>query len=272
MKAVPLSFDFNGEALRPDYVLKCSYGNDSIALIQFFHEQQERFGKMGKIVVLYNDTGFAAEWWNDRVLNGEKLVMKYGFIPCRTESIGMLELIKRRNTWPDSQARFCTGELKIKPTISWLSKNDPEGKCYTVCGVRREESNARASWPEWVEADEGRKQWSPLILKTKEQRDELILRAGWKPLPHRSRECKCVLANATDISQWGEAEIEEIEVMEKALGEINKGVNQYMFRPHAKAGRPMGIREVVKWSKAAVKKKKKPEAAESGCDSGYCTG
>jgi hypothetical protein len=44
VNAVPQSFsDFGEESLRPDYVVKSSYGNDSIALIQFMHEYHHRF-------------------------------------------------------------------------------------------------------------------------------------------------------------------------------------------------------------------------------------
>lgn len=268
MKAIPQSFDFNGKAIRPDYVIKSSYGNDSIALIQYLHEYEKRFGKMGKIAVLYNDTKFAASWWEGRVLNGEKLAAKYGFMTCRTESVGMLQLILDRNMWPDSQARFCTGVLKIIPTISWLSEQDPEGKATTVCGVRREESNARANWPEWADADEGRRQWSPLYLHTVQLRNELIERAGWKVLPHRSRECRCVLANSSDIKSWKESDIQDIEKMEAELGKRQKGVNRFIFRPHARKGNPQGIRAVVEWAKN-VKSKEQPAG---GCDSGYCTG
>lgn len=271
-KAVPTSFDFDNQAIRPDYVVKCSYGNDSIALLQFLHEYDLKFWKgQRRVAVLYNDTGYQAAWWGERVKNGERLVQSFGFIPCRTESMGMLNLILERNMWPDSNARFCTQVLKILPTLAWLSIHDPAGLAETLCGVRREESDDRALWPEWVDSErtaEGRAQWSPLVLHTTIERDALIARAGWKVLPHRSRECKCVLANASDIKTWGEQEISEIEEMEAILGRRQKGVNQFCFNPNKRKGRPHGIRAVVEWAKK-VKSKERPSG---GCDSGYCTG
>lgn len=69
--AVPMSFDFDS-AIRPDYVVKCSYGNDSIALLQFLHEYNLKH-PLGKVVVLYNDTGWATAWWPARVEKGESL-------------------------------------------------------------------------------------------------------------------------------------------------------------------------------------------------------
>ena len=40
------------------HVLFCSYGNDSIALIQWAHER----GLKG-VTCLYSDTGWSARWW-----------------------------------------------------------------------------------------------------------------------------------------------------------------------------------------------------------------
>jgi 3'-phosphoadenosine 5'-phosphosulfate sulfotransferase (PAPS reductase)/FAD synthetase len=278
--SVPLSFDFTGEAIRPDHVLKCSYGNDSIALIQWAYEYQTKYGSLGKIVVLYNETGWAANWWEGRVLNGENLVQKYGMIPARTLSIGMEKLIKRHNTWPDRFRRFCTEELKIIPTWSWLAQHDPEGKAVMLCGVRREESAARRMWPEWVESsdkNEGRAEWSPLVLLDVSGRDELIQRAGWQPLPHRSRECRCVLANSQDISTWSEEDIVEIERLEAIMNHGNRGENKFhflaMFHPHRKKGNPVGIRAVVEWAKAvqATKQEDLTDLEPTGCDSGFCS-
>ena len=268
---IPTSFNF-GNAIEPDYIVKCSYGNDSIALIQWLHEYNQ-IHPLGKVVVLYNDTGWGASWWPGRVLNGEKLASKYGFIPCQTKAKQTwFEMIRKKSMWPEHQARFCTSILKILPTIQWMTEHDPKGKSETVCGVRREESRERATWPEWVEASEanqGRPQWSPLYAHTTEERDALIIRAGWKPLPHRSRECRCVLAKASDIVSWDEKDIAEIERVEMELGKTVPGTHKFMFTPQKKKGEPMGIREVVKWAKRV-------EGTEddtfSGCDSGYCTG
>jgi hypothetical protein len=276
-KTVPLSFDFGGRALRPEYIIKCSYGNDSIALIQWLYEYDQKH-PLGKVVVLYNDTDWAADWWSARVENAEKnLVVKYGFIPARTVGKNWDRMLREHNAWPDKLRRFCTQEQKIIPTINWLCEHDPEGTAELVCGVRREESGDRRNWPEWVDSDstnEGRAQWSPLVFHTEAMRNELIIRAGWVPLPHRSRECRCVLANSQDIKTWSEADILSIEAREKMLGTFNRErefSNKFMFHPHRKKGNPQGIREVVEWAKQ-VKQTDAIFEPSGGCDSGYCTG
>jgi 3'-phosphoadenosine 5'-phosphosulfate sulfotransferase (PAPS reductase)/FAD synthetase len=269
MKAVPQSFDFGHNPLRPDFVVKTSYGNDSIALIQWLHEYDLKHS-LGRVVCLFNDTGWAADWWMKRVDNAEEnLVKKYGFIPSRTSCIGMRKLIVQKNAWPNMLARFCTEELKIVPTHNWLIVHDVEGLAEMVCGVRREESQDRAAWPEYVPAsdkNEGRAEWSPMVEVKKVERDALVLRAGFQVLPHRSRECRCVLANSTDLKTWTEGDIKDIEEQEAILGQRQRQTNNFMFRPNDKRGRPHGIRAVVAWAHGVKTK----EPARSGCDGGYC--
>jgi len=98
-RATPTSFDFDGQALRPDYVVKCSYGNDSIALLQWLHEYDQKH-PLGKVVVLYNDTGWATNWWPGRVANGEKMARQYGFLTAQTMSKGMRKLVENHSMWP----------------------------------------------------------------------------------------------------------------------------------------------------------------------------
>jgi hypothetical protein len=275
MSSVPMSFAFpDVEPLRPDLVVKTSYGNDSVALIQWLKEYEEKhgIGCLGKVVCLFNDTKWAAGWWMERVDNlEEKIVRSYGFIPSRTSCIGMRPLIKKRNTWPNEHRRFCTEVLKIQPTKEWLAVHDVDGIAEMVCGVRREESQARRLWPEYVpasEKNEGRAEWAPIVDVLVAERDALIHRAGLEPLAHRSRECRCVLANATDLKTWREEDIAEIEAEEAILKaqSVPPYTNCFMFRPRHKKGNPEGIRAVVEWAKQ-VKTKEPPTG---GCDSGFC--
>lgn len=172
--------------------------------------------------------------------------------------------------WPTSQDRFCTQVLKIQPYLAWMGYHDPECLAISVCGVRREESVERNGWPLFTESshkDDGRPLWSPLVFHTKEERDALIQRAGWEPLPHRSRECKCVLANRADLASWDEKDITQIEQVEEAAGMTRKGHPRVMFRPHNYMG-AIGIREVVKWAHSARGEFRPTERA--ACDSGFC--
>lgn len=250
-----------------NYVLKASYGNDSIALIQWAHEE-----KLDGVYCLYSDTGWAAPWWPERVDRGELLARSYGFVPVRVTSCGMEALVKNRRGWPGGNSKFCTTYLKILPYQSWLREFDPGEELTALCGVRREESAERRNWPEFVENSEydlGRSLWSPLVTYTAAQRDELIRRAGWEPLPHRSRECSpCVNANASDLVQLAELDVAKVERIEAELGCTKKGLPRVMFRS-AKHGGAEGIRQVIDWA-SEPSGHYSPDQMRFPCDSGFC--
>jgi hypothetical protein len=250
------------------YILASSYGNDSIALIQFARERE-----LADVAVLYNDTGWAAAWWSARVNELEVWVRSLGFTAARTSSVGMETLVKNKRGWPRSGMQFCTEELKRKPSLAWQEAHDPERKAVCLVGVRREESKERANWPEFIEgsfANGGRTLWSPLVNFSREERDALVRRAGFDPLPHRSRECSpCVNANRKDLVSLAEPEIARVERIEHELGFTQSGKPRVLFRPARKMG-AVGIRQVIRWARAEPGKFKL-EAVED-CDSGLCGG
>ena len=249
------------------YVLFASYGNDSMALIQWAIEN-----KLKDVTVLYSDTGWAAKWWLDMVEEGEEYAREHGFKTVRTESIGLLELVKQRKGWPRQGLQFCTTELKIEPARQWLNEHDPDKEATCLVGVRRCESANRSDFPEFVEESDkhgGREVWAPLVRHTDEKRDELLARAGFGVLPHRSMECyPCINSNRTDLRELAKdpARIELIDITEQEMGFTSNGKLRTMFRPyrHMKA---VGIKEVIKWAESDRGKYEAPLICES---QGWC--
>ena len=249
----------------PENVLFCSYGNDSIALIQWMAEQ----GHTG--VVAYSDTGWAAPEWAERVAQGEAFAQSKGFEVVRIPSQGLEALVRQRKGWPRQGMQFCTQELKIRPAMKWLTDVDPDAEATCCVGVRREESRARLAWPEHTEISDrhgGRSLWAPLVRHTKVERDALLARAGFDPLPHRSMECfPCINSNRSDLVQLSKRpdRIAEIAALESDLGYTSKGKPRTMFRPYRHMG-AIGIEEVIKWALSGRGGYEPP----SGCDSGMC--
>ena len=245
-----------------------SYGNDSIALIQHLYETRQE----AEVYTVYSNTGWASPEWADRVTQAEALVRSYGFIPVQIESEGFVPLAIRKKGFPRNGMQFCTQELKILPAQRWLDSADPDREGTCAVGVRREESRARALWPEWTEESDkhgGRPLWSPLVRVTTEQRDALIRRAGLEPLPHRSRECyPCINSNRTDLRALSEERVEYLAELEASMGLTSEGKPRTIFRPGSHQG-AVGIREIIRW---AHSERGKYEAASSGCDSGFCGG
>ena len=253
------------------FVIFASYGNDSLACVQFAHEQGWK-----NVSVVYSDTGWAARWWPDRVARLQPWVQSLGFTPVILESEGMRALAMRKKAFPRQGIQFCTEELKVKPAQQWLDWFDPWKKAVCVVGVRREESESRKDFPVWRDESpvhEGRPCYAPLAFTDTPGRDALIRRAGFEPLPHRSKECSpCVNSNRADILLLAEdeARISEIEQLEDEMGYTGNGKKRTMFRPNRYMG-ATGIREVVRWAKSERGKFSLDDGTGGGnCDGGYC--
>lgn len=219
-------------------VISSSYGNDSVALIQWAHEQT-----LPDVTVAYCDTGWSAPNWPQRIIEGERLARSYGFATVQCKSMGMAELVRMKKGWPGNGQQFCTAHLKGIPFLQWIDEVDPEFKAVVLIGKRRAESDARKDTPEFIESSEyhgGRKIWHPLYLHTDAMRNELLARAGFKPLPHRSLECNpCVNANRDDFKRLTAGEIERVNDLEAEIGKP-------MFRP--KRFNALGIHGVIQWA------------------------
>lgn len=252
------------------HIIFASYGNDSVALVQWCFERG-----VGDATVVYSDTGWASDDWDQRVRKMEGWVKGLGFDYDRTSSIGLEQLVKNKKGWPRQGMQFCTIELKIKPALAWLDKNDPEKKAVCLVGVRREESLSRRAFPEKLDVSPnhgGRALWAPLVDMTNNERNALLSRAGVEPLPHRSMECfPCVNSNRADLRQLSldSSRVAEIERIETELGFTSNGKARTMFRPASKMG-ATGIREVIRWAESDHGKYKSEDEINE-CESGYCS-
>lgn len=220
-------------------IISSSYGNDSIALIRWAHETS-----LSNVTVAYCDTGWSAPGWSQRVDKGTALAKSYGFNAVQCISIGMPTLVRERKGWPGNGMQFCTTHLKIIPFLEWIDAADADCKAVVLIGKRRAEAEARKNTSEFIESSEihgGRKVWHPLYGHSDEERNALLVRAGFDPLPHRSKECSpCVNANRNDFLRLTPGEIERVNDLEAEIGKP-------MFRP--KRFNAMGIHGVIKWAK-----------------------
>lgn len=248
------------------YAIFASYGNDSIALVQWAHEK-----RLTDVVVAYSDTGWAADGWAERVSKAEEWVADLGFRTSRIHSEGMAGLLRRKSAWPrggGGRFQFCTENLKEIPALAWLDEADPEKEATCMIGVRREESQNRASHPEWVEESErhgGRNLWAPLVLHTEQMRDDLIRRTPFKVLPWKSKECwPCVNANNKELRLLEPDRIAHIAALEQEMGINSKGNARVMFSPRRHGG-AVGIQAVVDHAQ-----KNNDDLFSGGCDGGWC--
>lgn len=231
-------------------VIFASYGNDSIALVQWCYEQN-----LQDVTVVYSDTAWAADYWDDRVKECEAWCNSLGFETDRTYSLGMEYLVKVKKAWPrggGGKFQFCTEALKKQPARRWLDKYDPEKEATCINGIRRCESTNRLTAPEFTEESDahgGRELWSPLVRHTDKQRNELIHRTPFSVLPYKSKECwPCVNAGKRELKHVEEERIVLIERMEKEAGINSRGNPRVMYSP-ARHNGSVGIRAVVEDAK-----------------------
>lgn len=251
----------------PDRVIFASFGNDSVALIQWAHEQ----GLQG-VTVAYSNTGWAAKKWAERVRVGRAWVESLGFQFVEIPSMGMYGLVRMKKAWPrggGGKFQFCTEHLKEGPALAWLDQVDPEKDAICMIGVRREESDNRATHPEWIEESEkhgGRSLHAPLVRHLEAERNALVLKSPLPVLPHRSKECwPCVNARKPELAAMDEDAIVKVEAMEEEAGINSKGNARVMFSP-ARHGGAVGIRAVVEDARKGHDDLFEP----AGCDGGWC--
>lgn len=230
------------------YIVTCSGGNDSVALIQYMIDNHSDF------VVVYNDTGWAKQGWADRINEIKNKCDRMGIKFYITGSEGMASLVRRKKGWPmpASKMQFCTSELKEKPSNELYSVIDPECAAAIVTGRRREESQNRASLALWQFESErhgGRDVFNPLVNFDEKDRDDLVWRFGFEPLPHSSMECyPCVCANKSDLAAIpkNDSKIDLIEQLEIEMGFTKNKKPRTMFRPY-RVGGGVGIRQAIDW-------------------------
>lgn len=273
---------------QPRFVIFSSYGNDSVALIQWAAEQGLR-----DVVVVFSDTGWAAKLWAERVMWLEWWAHSLGFWTDRTNSIGFQQLAFEKKAFPFQRDQWCSYILKIKPAEDWLAENDPDARAVCLVGVRREESQDRASFPIFNAASNshgGRVMLAPMAEWSEETRNAFLEKANVKPLPHRSMECvPCINSNKRDLIAMDERDIEKAEALEAEMTErfglTRNAKRRTLFRPYRHMG-AVGIREVVKWAHAPRGKYEPPEPYEpdeteaviaqaedesaAGCEAGWC--
>jgi len=245
------------------YVISSSYGNDSVAMIQWAREQG-----LQEVSVVFVDTGWSAPGWLDRVARMEAWVKSLGFTVIHLKSaLGFEDLMVQKKGFPSQRYQWCSGLLKGLPFLTWIDDVDTANTATVMIGKRREESQERADTSEFIESSEyhgGRRVWHPLYLHTEAMRDELLARADITKLPHRSKECApCINANRDDLRQMTETDIERVEVLEAKVGKT-------MFRPKRHGG-AVGIRRVIAWAYAERGQyDDRQEQMFNQCSSGYC--
>ena len=248
------------------HIIFGNYGNATVGVIQWAKEQA-----LAAVQVVSIDTGWAAQGWEQRVLQGEALAKRYGFKTVRLISkSNFAQLVEQQQHFPSTKYQWCAGFLKGLTFLDWLDEIDPEGAVVILLGKRRLQSPALANLTEFIEESEHygeRKIWHPLCYCPEQEWSDLLARAGLPRLLHRSLECDpCVNNNSRDFIFIKPSDLRKTVQLEKQL-------KQPMFIPASYADHN-GIEQVVQW----VKKQNKsatvthPAISDMGCGSPFACG
>jgi hypothetical protein len=205
---------------KTNLVVRLNFGDESIALIQALHEQKEWQARFNLIKVIYIDTGWSAQSWPARVEKGMDFVKASGFEAIYLQSKATFaELVESRNQFPSIKFQWCAGFLKGLPLLEWLDEHDPLGE-WVVALPKRQAiyANPLQEWQEDCEFHGYRTIWLPNMAVSNQEKDELLMRAGWQPLHHRSLECEpCIHSRKGDCQRMSLEDLEKVRTLEQKL-------------------------------------------------------
>lgn len=155
----------NNQSAKPTlYHVGLSGGKDSSALLIWM--ANESGIPHDQIRASFCDTGNEADETYEQVRLLSERVLPVEWIK---PELDFYELARKKKRFPSTKARFCTQELKMKPTAKYLNTLIDEFEVIAVSGVRADESLLRSKLSEWgdpMESYFGVKEWRPLLKWT----------------------------------------------------------------------------------------------------------
>ena len=267
-------------------LISISGGNDSIAMLQWVVENRHHFPDE-EFQALYVNTGWAISWWAERMVKVREFCTKNDIKYNETGAdLGFEDLVRKKGIFPNRIQKYCTFELKVKPSVKWRKEHKFTTKnSRLLVGVRRDESARRAEYTS-LDEREGFESLAPIVYLNEEERNELIIRAGFEVLETRSCECHpCIYEASKEALRRVEPDrVELIANLEKDISDYTNAKRKLQNHPKYKKGEifgmfnskhlgegKAGIREQVKWA-YSPRGKYNAEQEDLFCDDqfGYC--
>jgi len=239
------------------YIINGNYGNESIALLQWVIE-----AKLTTTCIVSVDTGWAGEGWLSRVKQGERYARQHHIQAARLQSsASFADLVRDREEFPSQKYQWCAGMLKGLALNAWLDDVDPHCEAVVLLAKRQSAARGNCDLMEFIPASDyygGRKVWHPLHKHTTLERNQLINKAGFAILPHRSAECApCIHATPKDLLTLASVDVEKTAILEQGMGQV-------MF-PVALGQEGVAIKSLVRLARQQASNVSEDELFSMGC-------
>ena len=250
----------------------CDTGNEHPITYEYLDYLQSKLGYLKIIKPDFSEQiirkrKYVQENWKDDFLKmgkteeeAEEIIKKVIEILVPTGN-PFLDLCIWKSRFPSSQARFCTTELKVIPTIEqvYLPLLEQGHEVFSWVGVRADESQARAKLQEYEALPEGYTVYRPILKWTVQDVFEIHKKYDIEPNPLYKQGMKrvgcmpCIHANKEELFEISirfKEEIERIAEWEKIVGRASKRQRSSFFI-HSDDDDRSDIRKWVEWSKTS---------------------
>ncbi|MFI4938099.1 MAG: phosphoadenosine phosphosulfate reductase family protein [Candidatus Berkiellales bacterium] len=203
-------------------VVRCNYGDDSIALLQALKTRACEIQEFNHIYVVYIDTGWAAEGWLERVREGEQFVKSCGFEPIHLKSRATFaDLVIERKNFPTQKFQWCAGFLKGLPLLEWLDEHDPKSEWLIALPKRQALYRQKlTAFKKECQYHGERDVWHPILMVSNAERDLWMKQAGFLPRYSRSLECDpCVNSTAEEFAGLSTKDKEKVLRLELTINQ-----------------------------------------------------
>jgi 3'-phosphoadenosine 5'-phosphosulfate sulfotransferase (PAPS reductase)/FAD synthetase len=201
-----------------------NYGDNTLALIEWLHSRDLSQDVQDNILVINVDTGWSAGSWQERVVQCQALVTRYGYEHITLKpKLTFAELVQDRQEFPTSKYQWCPIFLKGLPVINFLEEVDSGCEGVILLGSSRSDSRARYQLPEYIHDSEhygGRLVWHPLHDKSRADKHALIMQTGIPILNSRSFECHpCIHSTCSELKTLDPETISKVSLLEEEVAQ-----------------------------------------------------
>lgn len=197
-------------------IVIANYGNESLALIQWAYEQQ-----LPQLLVLSVATGWQASQWQSHLEDVFQFLENKGIAFKHVQARQtMAELVLDRGSFPTKKFQWCAPLLKGVILNAYLDEIDPTCEAKLYFGKRKEASRANQYLISGEESEHYnlRRLYYPLLDYTLDERDQLLIRAGFRPLSQPSHECfPCIHTQTQHLNAISATDLKKVQALENQL-------------------------------------------------------